>query len=160
MNLDRTLILGSQCPWWTQEEFALLQTETDEEVAAQIGRSVNAVGVKQERVECESLGQIDQGNVVGSSEASGGIPRSVGVEVQLRVVVQFDPVVQADPMPALTALQTAHLRQRVGEGEHLVGEDRPHLHLHRFCFIAVVGVPALRAIQRTGRLRHRHGGFS
>jgi hypothetical protein len=42
-DLRRHLLLGYHGPWWSAEQLALLGTDTDEAVAALVGRTVNAV---------------------------------------------------------------------------------------------------------------------
>ncbi len=51
LNLGQHLWSGYHGQWWTPEELALLGTSSDEVVAAQIGRTVNAVRVKRQRIE-------------------------------------------------------------------------------------------------------------
>jgi hypothetical protein len=60
LDLGRTLIHGYHGPWWTDEDVALLGTMPDAEVAARIGRSVNAVRVKRRRAGIASVyvGQV------------------------------------------------------------------------------------------------------
>src|SRR5262249_3579300 len=51
MNLGRHLVLGSRLtPAWTAEQLALLGTIPDEELAAKIGRTPNAIRLKRERM--------------------------------------------------------------------------------------------------------------
>jgi hypothetical protein len=49
LDLGPTLIRGYHDPWWTDEELALRGTLPDAEVAARIGRTVQAVRVKRQR---------------------------------------------------------------------------------------------------------------
>ncbi len=51
LNLGQHLWSGYHGQCWTPEELALLGTSSDEVVAAQIGRTVNAVRVKRQRIE-------------------------------------------------------------------------------------------------------------
>jgi len=46
LNLARNLRTGYHGPWWTEEELALLGTLPDDEVAARVGRTANAVRIK------------------------------------------------------------------------------------------------------------------
>ena len=51
LDLGHYLQAGFHGPWWTPEEVALVGTAPDEVVAAQIGRTVNAVRVKRQHIE-------------------------------------------------------------------------------------------------------------
>lgn len=51
LNLEWHLQPGYHSPWWTPEELALLETGTDVEVAARIGRSANGVRIKRWRIQ-------------------------------------------------------------------------------------------------------------
>jgi hypothetical protein len=48
-NYGAFLPLGYHGPWWTEEELALLGTASDEEIAARIGRTTEAVRIKRTR---------------------------------------------------------------------------------------------------------------
>ena len=50
MGLGAHLRPGYHGPWWTQEEKALLGTDTDEAVGLRVGRSTQAVRIKRTRL--------------------------------------------------------------------------------------------------------------
>src|SRR5262249_31159442 len=49
LNIAARLTHGYHGEWWSEEELALLGTMPDEEVAARIGRTVEAVRIKRNR---------------------------------------------------------------------------------------------------------------